>query len=117
VILQSLDWILESPMPGHIRERHLVVPVLLAAAESPGGYISTAELIGVLETEFNPDGEDSEILPELDDTRFAQKVHNLVARRGSQTSMFGFGYAEHVDQGIRITNAGRAFLAQVPDCE
>jgi hypothetical protein len=88
-----------------------------AAAESPSGYISTAELIGVLETEFQPNGEDAEILPELDDTRFAQKVHNLVARRTSQTSMFGYGYAEYVDRGIRITNAGRAFLPQVPDCE
>ena len=63
-------------MSGHVRERHLVVPALFAAAESPGGHILTTELIGVLETEFQPHGEDAEILPELDDTRFAQKVHN-----------------------------------------
>ena len=43
--------------------------------------ISTAGLIAILETEFQPHGEDAEIFPELNDTRFAQRVHNLVCAR------------------------------------
>ena len=51
------------------------------AAERQLRTISTAGLIAILETEFQPHGEDAEILPELNDTRFAQRVHNLVCAR------------------------------------
>lgn len=104
-------------MPGRVRERDLIVPALRAAAARAGGYISTSDLIVELEAEFQPDGRDAEILADRHDTYFSQKVRNLISHRESSTSMFKRGYAEYVNDGIRITDAGRQFLAQVPDME
>lgn len=101
-------------MPGRIRERDLVIPALRAAASRPGGYISTTDLIAVLEEEFQPEGRDAEILHDRNDTHFSQKVRNLVSHRDTSTSMFTKGYAEYTGDGILITELGRAFLSQVP---
>lgn len=101
-------------MATRIRERDLVIPALKAAAARPNGYISTADLITVLEDEFQPEGEDAEILDGRQDSRFSQKVRNLISHRTTSTSMFVKGYAEYVSEGVKITDAGRAFLAQVP---
>jgi hypothetical protein len=104
-------------MAGRIRERDLIIPALRAAAARPGGYISTADLIQVLEDEFQPDGRDAEILDGRQDSHFSQKVRNLISHRDSSTSMFKKGYAEYTGDGIRITDAGRAFLDQVPEAQ
>jgi hypothetical protein len=104
-------------MAGRIRERDLIIPALRAAEARPGGYIATADLIGVLEDEFQPEGEDAEILDGRQDSHFSQKVRNLVSHRNSSTSMFRKGYAEYTGDGIRMTEAGRLFLAQVPEAE
>ncbi len=100
-------------MAGRINERDLVVPALRAAV-ARGGSISTSQLIDALEAEFEPDGKDAEILDGRQDTHFSQKVRNLVSHRESSTSMFRKGYAEYTGDGIRITDAGRMFLTQVP---
>lgn len=99
-----------------IRERDLAVPALRIAA-SKGGFITTADLITSLEVEFEPEGEDAEILDGRQDSRFSQIVRNLVSHRDSPTSIFTKGYAEYVDEerGIRITDAGQTFLSQVPE--
>jgi len=44
-------------------------------------------------------------------------VRNLISHKDSSTSMFSRGYAEYTGDGIRINDAGRAFLAQVPEFE
>jgi hypothetical protein len=104
-------------MAGRIRERDLIVPALMAAAARPDGYISTSHLIRELEEQFQPEGQDAEILDGRHDTYFSQKVRNLISHRESSTSMFRRGYADYIKDGIRITHAGRAFLAQLPEFE
>lgn len=104
-------------MTGRIRERDLIIPALRAAAASPGGEISTTQLIQTLEDEFAPDGHDAQIIDGRHDSYFSQKVRNLICHRGSSTSMFTKGYATYLDanESIRITEVGRVFLDQVPD--
>lgn len=100
-----------------IREKDLVVPSLQIAASRSDGFISTSELILALEEIFNPDGEDAQILEGRLDTKFSQKVRNLVSHRNTRTSMFEMGYAVYDDSkgGIIITDAGRDFLSKVPE--
>jgi hypothetical protein len=101
-------------MAARIRERDLIIPALRAAAARPAGYISTSDLIQELESEFQPEGQDAEILEGRNDSHFSQKVRNLISHRSGPTSMFSKGYAEYTGDGIKITEAGRNFLAQVP---
>jgi hypothetical protein len=107
----------DNGMPGRVRERELIVPALRSAAARSGGYISTSDLIVVLEEEFEPEGQDAEILANRHDTYFSQKVRNLISHKDNATSMFTKGYAVYTGDGIRITDAGRAFLPQVPEFE
>lgn len=104
-------------MAGRIRERELIIPALRAAASRPDGYISTAQLIRELEEQFQPEGEDAEILDGRQDTHLSQKVRNLISHRDTSTSMFRKGYAKYTRDGIRITEEGRTFLAQAPEFE
>jgi len=99
-----------------IRERDLVIPSLRAAA-GKGGMISMPDLIEEMIQEFDPSGEDAEILDGRHDSKFSQKVRNLVSHRDSPTSMFSQGYAIYHKEGesIEITATGRSFLDQVPD--
>lgn len=100
-----------------IREKDLAVPALQAAAAKGSGFISTTDLIAALEDDFQPVGDDAEILEGRQDSKFSQIVRNLVSHRDSPTSIFAKGYAEYVDEekGIRITDLGREFLRQVPE--
>lgn len=102
-------------MSVRIRERDLIVPTLRIAASRPGGEIATAELIVELTEMFQPEGEDAEILAGRQDSHFSQKVRNLVSHRDGQTSMFAKGYADYTGNGIRITDAGRVLLDQIPE--
>ena len=103
-------------MPERVRERDLVIPALRAARDS-GGLITTSQLIEVLEDEFEPSGTDAEVLDGRSDTYFSQKVRNLISHRNNSTSMFTKGYADYdpSSESIRITDAGLAFLDQVPE--
>lgn len=95
-------------MAERIRERDLVIPALRAAASHPSRAISTTELIKVLQKQFAPSGEDAEILHNRHDTKFSQKVRNLVSHRSSPRSMFSRGYALYDEgiEGIRVTDSG-----------
>jgi len=94
---------------GRIREKHVRIPALRAALRK-GGYISTSDLIDELSAEFSPTGEDAEILDGRNDTKFSQIVRNLKSHKGTSTNIFARGFAEEVDDGIRITERGRQFL-------
>ena len=75
--------------------------------------MTTSEIIGALEARFRPTGEDAQILDGRSDTKFSQKVRNLVSHRGSPSSLVGRGYAQYDairPAGFRITPAGRALL-------
>jgi hypothetical protein len=107
---------METPMV-RVRERDLIIPSLQLADNRPGGFITTTDLIGELEAVFQPEGDDAAQLDNRNDTRFSQKVRNLISHRESGNSMFTRGYAIYMAdrEGIKITEAGRHFLAQVPD--
>src|SRR5216684_278083 len=91
-----------------IRERHVRVPALRVMAARPDGRISTSDLIGELEYQFKPAGEDAAILDNRNDTKFSQIVRNLKSHKAASTNIFARGYAEEVDDGFKITPAGRA---------
>jgi len=104
-------------MAGRITESELAIPALRIAAGRTGGYISTTDLIVELTEWFEPDGEDAEILDGRADTKFSQKVRNLIPHRDGRKTIFTLGYAEYTGDGIKITDAGRLFLKSLPDQE
>src|SRR5271157_5175142 len=97
-------------MSVRISEKELVVPALQIAADRPNGEISTSELIVALTEWFEPEGEDAEILDGRRDTKFSQKVRNLIPHRAGKNTMFSLGYAIYTGDGIKITEAGRQFV-------
>jgi hypothetical protein len=100
---------------GRIKERDLVVPALRAASLRPNGYISTTDLIKVLEQEFLPQGEDAAILANRYDSKFTQIVRNLKSHKNSRTSMFKKGFAIEQSEGLQITALGRSLLDQIDE--
>ncbi len=104
-------------MAVRIREKELAVPALLVAANRPNGAITTTDLIVALTDWFEPEGEDAEILEGRQDTRFSQKVRNLISHREGKRTMFALGYAEYTGDGIKVTEKGRAFISSLPDHE
>lgn len=61
-------------------EENLIDPALFAIYKH-NGSLTTGQLIKVLTDELNPSGADMEILFGRKDTRFSQKVRNLVSHR------------------------------------
>jgi len=104
-------------MAGRVREGDLVIPALRIAEGRPDGHISTSDLIVALTEWFEPDGEDAEILDGRVDTKFSQKVRNLIPHRIGKKTMFTLGYAIYEREGITITEAGRNFLRSLADHE
>jgi hypothetical protein len=100
-------------MPQRIPESGLVRPVLQALAASPIGFLKTSALIAAMEAEFVPEGEDAEILEGRADTKFSQKVRNLVSHRvgGGGLETMGFATYHKSRRGWQITDAGRAYIA------
>jgi hypothetical protein len=98
---------------GRITEKDLYIPALRLAANRPNGFISTSDLIAELEKMFEPEGEDAAILEGRHDTKFSQIVRNLKSHKTSSTNFINRGYAEDVNDGIKITDLGRRYLAQL----
>jgi spore maturation protein CgeB len=93
-----------------ISESELLVPALRVAASRSDGTVRTSDLIEELETLFRPRGPDAEILRQRSDTKFSQKVRNIISHRNNRTGIARRGLAEIVHGGFRITEAGRKFL-------
>lgn len=104
-------------MSVRITEKELIIPTLQIAAGIPNGEISTSDLIDALTELFEPEGEDAEISPGRNDTRFSQKVRNLVSHREGKNTMFARGYAEYTGDGIKVTEDGRRFVRSLPSHE
>lgn len=98
-------------MKVRIQERDLWISALNAASRKKNGEIETGDLIEELEDHFQPNGQDNEILDGRNDTKFTQKVRNLISHRKQQSSMFSKGYAEYTGNGIRVTDSGRKFIS------
>ena len=106
---------MQDTKDGRVRESDLVLPALRFMAERKDGFILTTELIGELESLFNPGGRDAEIIEGRSDTFFSQKVRNLISHKKAGNNFIANGYAEHdtKNHGLRITDEGRALLAKL----
>lgn len=81
-----------------------MVPSLVLLNQAADGTMTTTELSARLRTLLNPTGDDLLILAGRNDDRFSQKVRNLK----SHDTLVRQGFAEHIEGGFRITDAGRA---------
>ena len=91
-----------------IAERDLVLPTLYLLAHTEEG-LTTSELIQQLEVLLSPSGQDLLILAGRKDTRFSQKVRNLVSHRTLESQ--GLATREREDERnsrFHITAAGLA---------
>jgi hypothetical protein len=96
--------------PGRIGEADLTCPTLQILASHPGGECTTTQLIKALETHFQPQGEDAEILDNRSDSRFSQIVRNMKSHKDASTNIIGRGLVIEIDDGFRITPAGVNYL-------
>ena len=88
-----------------IEEKELILPALYIIKRR--GSATTSDLIEELTIFFNPSGEDAEILSGRSDTKFSQKVRNLVSHRESN----GMDTYTTFDEGVYgITKQGEAYL-------
>lgn len=90
-----------------IPEGELVIPALEIMNNAPNGEISTTDLKEKLVNQFQPEGEDAEILDGRFDTKFTQKVRNLKSHK----KLLNAGLADHIFRGFRITETGRKLVA------
>ena len=93
-------------------EPELIRPALQYMAAQPDGFARTSDLIDHLGTIFRPSGEDAEILDGRSDTKFSQKVRNLVSHRNDPNGIVGRGLAEYdsLRKGLTITAWGRRYI-------
>lgn len=98
-----------------ITEGDLIVPALRLLAQSGNGFMTTSALIQALEEHFQPDGDDAELLLNRSDTKFTQRVRNLVSHRGAATGLEARGLASYDadNNGWHITDKGRALVDTV----
>lgn len=90
-------------------ERQLVLPALALLDANPAG-LTTTDLIRELTAIFKPDGRDAELSANRNDTRFSQKVRNLV----SHETLLRPGWETYDPdrQHHSITPAGRRHFAE-----
>ena len=97
-------------MSKRIPESELILPTLFILTLQPNNTISISSLIIALTKILNPSGEDAEILDDRRDTKFSQKVRNLVSH--NTLEKFGFAsYKKITNQGyLTITHKGLKYL-------
>lgn len=90
-----------------INEKSIILPALYIIHKNKTA--TTSELIKELTEFFKPTGEDAEILSGRKDTKFSQKVRNLVSHRGTNM-MKVYTY---FDEGIySLTKEGKEYLSE-----
>lgn len=92
---------------NRIPEGDLVIPALEVMYDAPNGEVSTTDLKEKLVDQFQPQGEDAEILDGRYDTKFTQIVRNLKCHK----KLLNAGLADHIFRGFRITETGRKLIA------
>lgn len=96
------------PSNRRISERELVVPALRTI--NSRDRTTTSDLIKKLTGLLKPTGKDAELLKNRKDTKFSQKVRNLVSHR----TLVNFGYATYrriKRNGLhKITKKGQRYL-------
>lgn len=94
-------------------EVELLKPALAYMATQPDGFARTSDLIDHLTRMFKPSGEDAEILEGRSDTKFSQKVRNLVSHRSTTSGLVAQGLATYDKSlgGWTITDIGRRYIS------
>jgi hypothetical protein len=92
-------------------EREIAIAALRIAATRPGGEASTTLLKEEMPdyVKLTPD----DLKPSSTrrgEKMFHQIVGNIISHKESAGNIIAEGYAEYTGDGIRITDAGRAFL-------
>jgi hypothetical protein len=100
-------------MAKRIKEKEIEIPALRLAAMRSDGFISTSDLIIELTKIMKPEGVDLEFLKGRNDTKFSQKVRNLISHQKNINSIFSRGFAvyDSVRKGIVITKLGREYVS------
>src|SRR5665811_60263 len=88
-----------------ISESDLILPALFVIDARPD--VTTTQLIEFLQEVLKPTGEDAKILKSRNDTKFSQKVRNLVSHNTFNRN----GFATYTDGKFTITETGKEVLA------
>lgn len=113
--LQTARFKREKMMTKRIPEKCLYIPMLQIANRQPDKFILTSKLIAELEKIFHPEGVDADILDRRSDTKFSQKVRNIISHKKTSNNPIARGFAVHDSalRGIKITPKGQKFLANL----
>ncbi len=87
-------------------ERDLIIPALRIIEKSDS--ITTTDLIKALQAELRPEGDDAKILFGRNDSRFSQKVRNLISHKSLCPQYADYDANNHT---LRINDNGLAFLS------
>ncbi len=98
---------------GRIPEKEIIEAAIKALAAHPRDFVSTTDLIAELTEIMTPTGEDLEIIEGRQDTKFSQKVRNLVSHRSSPNGLEARGLAIYDKEleGWCVTEEGRRYGA------
>ncbi|NOG71324.1 hypothetical protein [Roseicella sp. DB1501] len=103
---------------GRVPEQALIVPALMLLVAAPNFQMRTAEIRERLERMFNVTGKDAEVVD--GQTRFSQKVRNLVSNRTKGNNIVHLGLADYIphpekqNQGSLAMNvAGLSLLENI----
>lgn len=91
-----------------ITEAEVRAAAIKALSQAKSGFLTTTELIEILEVHLKPTGVDAEFLDNRSDTYFSQKVRNLVSHRNQGTGLEARGLAQYDRdrEGWAITELG-----------
>lgn len=103
-------------MATRFHEADLRNAALRELVESETGWLSTTDLIRVLERRLAPAGRDNDISDARSDTLFSQKVRNLVSHRTRKNGLEALGLARYdpARRGWAITPEGRSHIRKQP---
>lgn len=93
-------------------EKDLIIPALLELYISDYKSLSTTKLIAALTNRLKPEGEDAEILFGRNDTRFSQKVRNLISHKSLYPAFVDYDAKNHM---IKINENGIKYLESYYD--
>lgn len=103
---------------ARIPEQALIVPALMMLVSAPAFQMRTTEIRERLERMFAVTGKDAEVVD--GQTRFSQKVRNLVSNRTKGNNIVHLGFADYVphphkqNQGsLALNAAGLVLLGNV----
>ena len=95
-----------------ISENELTIPALELLKQAPDQTLTTSEMQQALDQRLKPQGEDSEILDGRHDSKFSQKVRNLISHRHQSTSPIrqGFMAYDKSNHSLTLTHLGDHIL-------